>query len=134
MSKDFKSIKYFTSNSRIQPVSISDPSEDAPKPSSRLGSPSPKSSSLSAQWPPVSHRPRTPSSSRDTHPIPYTFQSKPNSLSSKGLSKSVKVLPKKLEEKKSELSDLLTQVKQTVSGKKEALSQEEIKSRSDNYY
>ena len=150
MSKEFKSIKYFTSNSRIQPVSLSDPPEDAPKPSSRLGSPSPKSSSISSQWPPVSHKPRTPSSkspsqsfperptpsssSRDPHPIPYTFHSKPNSLSSKGLSKSVKVLPKKLEEKKSELSDLLTQVKQTVSGKKVALSQEEIKSRSDNYY
>ena len=150
MSKDIKSVKYFTSNSRIQPVSLSDPAEDAPKPSSRLGSPSPKSSSLSAQWPPVSHKPRTPSSkspsqllpdrptptssSRDSHPIPYTFQSKPNSLSSKGLSKSVKVLPKKLEEKKSELSDLLTQVRQTVSGKKAVLSQEEVKSRSENYY
>ena len=149
MSRDYKSIKYFTSNSRIQhPPVLSDSPEDIPKPSSRLNSPTPKST-LPTQWPPVSHKPSTPScrspsqflkdrltptSSSDHHPIPYTFTSKPNTLSSKGLSKSVKVLPKKLEEKKSELSDLLTQVKQTVSGKKSQLSQEEIKSRSENYY
>lgn len=151
MSRDYNSIKYFTSNSRIQhPPTLSDNIEESNKPPSRLNSPSPKST-LPTQWPPVSHKPRTPSSkspsqllndrssptsssTKDHHPIPYTFTSKPNTLSSKGFSKSVKVLPKKLEEKKSELSDLLTQVKQTVTGKKNHLSQEEIKARSENYY
>ncbi|OMJ88435.1 hypothetical protein SteCoe_9659 [Stentor coeruleus] len=158
MSRNQRIIKYFSNNQRVPSVPrLTDDTNEVSEENFRLdptlkNSPSNSRGTLGVMWPPVSHKPRTPSCkpivateklpetstpkcTKDAHPIPYTFMSKPNALSSRGQSKSAKVLPKKVEEKKSDLSELITQVKSAGTNKKKtSLSPEEIKSRSEVYY
>lgn len=160
MSRNQKSLKYFSSNKRVtSSPRLSDEvliTEDAYVQDNLhlLGKNSPTNSrgSLAAPWPSQGHKPRTPVSRpntglekpseaitpkpvKDSHPIPYTFTPNSNVLSSKGNSKSAKTLPKKIEEKKTEIGQMVTRVKSShETMKKKDLTAEEIKSRSEMFY
>ena len=119
-----------------------------------IGKNSPTNSrgTLAAPWPAQGHKPRTPVSrpntgfekppetntpkpTKDSHPIPYAFTPNSNILSSKGHTKSEKIIPKKIEEKKSVLGNLVTRVKATNEIKKQInLNPEQIKARSEMFY
>ena len=165
MSRTQKSLNYFSSNQRVPSVPrLSDDllistEADYPPDNLHLGKNSPTSSrgTLAAPWPSQGHKPRTPISrpatdsekplpfppsshtpkpTKDTHPIPYAFTPNSNILSSKGQSKSSKTLPRRSEEKKTELGQLVTRVRSSneTTKKKTELSPEEIKCRSEMFY
>ena len=161
MSRTQKSLKYFSSNKRVSSsprladelLEVADnnvPSDNFYS----IGKNSPTNSrgTLAAPWPSQGHKPRTPVSrpntgsekppetrtpkpTKDAHPIPYAFHPNSNILSSKGQTKSAKILPKKTEEKKSEIGQMVTRVKSTTEiRKKKDLEPEEIKARSEMFY
>lgn len=161
MSRTQKSLKYFSSNKRVSSsprladefLEVADnnvPSDNFYS----IGKNSPTNSrgTLAAPWPSQGHKPRTPVSrpntgsekppetrtpkpTKDAHPIPYAFHPNSNILSSKGQTKSAKILPKKNEEKKSEIGQMVTRVKSTTEiRKKKDLEPEEIKARSEMFY
>lgn len=162
MSRTQKSLKYFSSNKRVasSPRLLDDAieaNEDhlANENIYSLGKNSPSNSrgTLAAPWPSQGHKPRTPVSrpntgleknyeshtpkptAKDSHPIPYAFHPNSNILSSKGQSKSAKIIPKKAEERKPDLANLVTRVKASPETKKKIdLGPEEIKARSEMFY
>ena len=155
-------MKYFSSNQRVSSSPrLSDDlliATETDYPSDNLhllgkNSPTNSRGSLAAPWPSQGHKPRTPVSRpntglekpqvsgtpkpiKDAHPIPYAFTPNSNILSSKGHSKSSKTLPRKPEEKKTDIAQMVTRVKSTneIIRKKSDLSPEEIKSRSEMFY
>ena len=160
MSRTQKSLKYFSNTKKISVPRLTDEILDTEEDFqvndglNTIGKNSPSNSrgSLAAPWPSQGHKPRTPSSrpntihekpsetntpkaSKDYHPIPYAFNPNSNVLSSKGHSKSEKIIPKKIEEKKGNLGSLVTRVKAMNESKKQHnLSPEQVKSRSETFY
>lgn len=159
MSRTQKSLKYFSTTKRVasSPRLIED-TPNSPESdyqnfySLNKNSPSNSRGTLAGQWPSQGYKPRSPVSRPNTgqekaenltpKPLkqnansPSTITPSPASYTPNPQSKSAKLLPKPVDEKKVSLNSIVTRVKASgdIGKKRSELSSEEIIARSEMFY